>query len=442
MNRIVILFALLVLFSGCKTGVKPAMLAENPETSSDSSLISVVKPLTESRTITVGGAKADIPGFTSRAIQTAVNALRQEGGGGTIILLPGTFIIEAPVTVYSSMTLTGSGEKTILKKCRGYSSPFAIDADYGELQVTVRDASGFAPGMGVAIYDDPQRYGFDLTTAKIIAIKGNTLFIDTYLVNDYNSEKGGTVSNACSVISAVDAGNVTIKNLTVDGSGDTNEMIDGCRAGGVYLHKVKNALVENVTVRNFDSDGISWQITENVTVRNCEVYGCTNSGLHPGTGSPYTLVEGNKSHDNGGYGLFVCWRVRQGVVKNNEFFRNGNNGICTGHKDTDMLYAGNHVFENGSDGIHLRGETDLNAPHRSIFRDNIIENNGTKEGGYGFSVNSKAEGVVLENNVIRNRGAGKQLAAIYLTKNSLPVEMKNNTISGHPEGEDVNELNK
>jgi len=207
----------------------------------------------------------------------------------------------------------------------------------------------------------------------------------------------------------------------------------------VYLHKVHKALVENVIVKDYNSDGISWQLTEYVVVRNCEIFGCSNSGLHPGTGSPYTTIEGNNSHDNDGYGLFICWRVRNGEVKNNTFSYNGRNGICTGHKDTDVLFTGNTVSENGADGIHLRGEIPANAPHRSIFKKNIIENNGTKEGGYGISINCKAEGVVIEDNIIRNSGNGKQIAALYQYKNSLPAEMKDNKISGHKSGEVVQE---
>ncbi len=404
----------------------------------DSSFISVVHPQIPVQAISVGGAAADISGFTSEAIQSAIDALHKKGGG-TVKLLPGNFEITAPVKLYNNMSLEGSGEKTVLKKCKGFHSPFAIDADYGELQVTVTDASGFRPGMGVAIYDDDQRSGWALTTARIVSVKGNTIYLDDYLLRDYRADKNGTISNACSVVEAVEADNVRISDMTIDGSLESNEMIDGCRAGGVYLHKVANAVVENVRVKNFNSDGISWQITEYVTIRNCEVFGCANSGLHPGTGSPYSLVEGNRSHDNGGYGLFVCWRVRNGVVRNNIFNNNGRNGICTGHKDTDMLFAGNHIFDNGSDGVHLRGESDLNAPHRSIFKDNIIENNGTKGEGYGLSVNCMAEGVVLEKNIIRNTENGRQIAAVMLRKGSLPVKMTENTISGHPKGEVVQE---
>ena len=440
--------SLLVIFTCCVQENKPAAGEANKYAESlktdvlqertivpDTQAVSVVNPVIPERKITVGGANADIKGYTSEAIQTAIDALHNTCNCGTVVLLPGNYDIIAPVRLYDNMSLVGSGTTTVLKKCKGFRSPFALDADYGELKITVTDASGFKPGMGVAVYDENQRTGWDLTTAKITGIKGNVIYIDDYLLRDDHTDKKGTISNNCSVISAVDAKNVRIANLTVDGSRESNDMIDGCRAGGIYLHKVHKAIVENVTVKNFNCDGISWQITEYVTVRNCEVFGCANSGLHPGTGSPFTIVEGNKSYNNDGYGLFVCWRVRNGIVRDNSFHNNGINGISTGHKDTDMLFAGNHIYENGSDGIQLRGELAQNAPHRSIFKNNLIENNGMKEKGYGLSVNCSAEGVVLEDNIIRNTGNGKQTAAILLATNSLPVEMKNNKISGHPENE-------
>lgn len=448
--KTIAILSLLIIFTGCVRENKPAQgkvntgyessktgILKEPVVQYDTIAVSVVNPVVGERKITVGGTNAEIHGYTSEAIQTAIDALRNTCKSGTIMLLPGNYDITAPVRLYDNMSLVGSGANTVLKKCKGFRSPFALDADYGELQITVADASGFKPGMGVAIYDETQRSGWDLTTARITQIKDNVIFIDDYLVRDYHADKKGTLSNSCSVISAVDVNNVRIANLTVDGNKESNDMIDGCRAGGIYLHKVHKAVVENVTVKNFNCDGISWQITEYVTVRNCEVYGCANSGLHPGTGSPFTLVEGNNSYNNDGYGLFVCWRVKNGIVRNNSFHNNGINGICTGHKDIDMLYAGNHIFENGSDGIQLRGELAMNAPHRSIFKQNLIENNGIKENGYGISVNCKAEGVVLEDNIIRNTGNGKQAAAVRLTANSLPVELKNNKISGHADGEVV-----
>jgi hypothetical protein len=393
------------------------------------------------KTITVGGSEADIAGFTSAAIQTAVDALLVHGGGA-VKLNPGTFAIMAPVRLYANMELIGSGPETILRKVDGIRTNFVIDADYGEKKLTVTDPSGFVSGMGVQIYDTKQNNAWSVSTAIITAIEDNMIYIDDYLIRDYRADHEGIISNACSVVAAVEAENVQVKNLMIDGNKAKNELINGCRGGGIYLHKVKNALVENVTVKDFNGDGISWQITEDITVIDCEVTGCVRGGLHPGTGSFNILVEGNDIHHNERDGLYICWRVQHGIVKNNKFYNNGRFGICTGHKDTDMIFEKNHIYENGEDGIHFRNESELNAPHRNIFRFNIVENNGIKNSGYGFSFNSPAKDILLEGNIIRNTGTGKQKAAVYIYSNGLPVTLINNKIEGHTHGDLIFENSK
>lgn len=294
--------------------------------------------------------------------------------------------------------------------------------------------------MGIQIYDSKRRWGWDVTTAVITSVKGNTIFFDDYLIRDYVAAEEGTVSNGISLISAVEADNVRIADLTVDGNREENDALNGCRGGAVYLHKVSNAVIENIVVKNYAYDGISWQITENVTVRNCEVFGCSNAGMHPGSGSPGTAIEGNYCHDNDNFGLFVCWRVKHGAVRNNRFVHNGGYGICTGHMDTDMLFENNIISDNAEDGVFFRYETSANAPHRNVFKNNIIENNGWKDGkGYGFTFNSPADDVVLENNRIGNTKGNFQKAAVYYTKNGVPVRLINNQLNNLPEGEMVSE---
>jgi len=420
-------------FLNCLAVVLAAFACVGTAVAQESRKNPIVCPWNPVRTVAVGSDPAGQNPFSSRAIQDALDALRNTGG--VVKLLPGTYDVTAPIRLYSNTALVGSGPSTVLKKCKGVRTRFVVDADYGELFLTVQDPTGFVPGMGVQIYDSDQDGGWDVTTAVITAVENNVLFIDNHLVRDYRSDRNGIVSNACSVVSAVEADHVTIADLTVDGSRESNDALNGCRGGGVYLHKVKNATVANVIVRNFDADGISWQITEDVVVRNCEIAGCANSGLHPGTGSPRTTIEGNDSHHNDRFGLFICWRVQNAVVRNNRFRHNGLNGICTGHKDTDVLFEGNRIHENGGDGANFRGERPSNAPHRNTFRNNTVENNGLKNGGYGFSFESRAENVVLENNTIRNTEGGKQKAAVYVGRNGLPVTLKNNTISGHALGD-------
>ena len=135
--------------------------------------------------------------------------------------------------------------------------------------------------------------------------------------------------------------------------------------------------------------------------------------------------------------LFVCWRVRHGVVRDNKFVHNEGFGVCTGHMDTDMLFENNTISDNAQDGVLFRTEIAANAPHRNTFKNNTIENNGWKDGGYGFTFDSPAEGVVLEGNVIGNTKGSFQKAAVRYTKKGLPVQLTNNKTSSLPEGEVV-----
>ena len=74
--------------------------------------------------------------------------------------------------------MIGSGKSTILKKCDGFKTSFIIDADWGMLKATVKDASGFKKGMGIQLFDDKHDQGWDVTTAIITDIKDNVIYFD------------------------------------------------------------------------------------------------------------------------------------------------------------------------------------------------------------------------------------------------------------------------
>jgi nitrous oxidase accessory protein NosD len=101
------------------------------------------------------------------------------------------------------------------------------------------------------------------------------------------------------------------------------------------------------------------------------------------------LIEGNDSHHNKA-GLYICWRVQHGLITGNQFHNNRDCGISTGHKDFDVVFKNNHIFENGGDDVFFRNEDFKNSPHRNSFIDNIVENNGTIKGGYGFFFNGNS----------------------------------------------------
>ncbi|MFC1539462.1 right-handed parallel beta-helix repeat-containing protein [Candidatus Latescibacterota bacterium] len=391
----------------------------------------LIKPKIDPQCITVGGQGANIAGFSSRAIQIAVDALRDNGG--TVRLGPGIFEISAPVKLYDSIKLVGSGEKTVLHKIAGFTTNFIIDADYGMLKVTVEDASLFEVGMGIQLYDDDNSDGWDVTTARITSIDGQILYIDTYLVRDYRADRNGVISNACSIVEGVGVENVEIANFTVDGNAATNDLINGCRGGGIYIHKSRDIIIENVTVRNFNGDSFSWQITENVTVKNCESAYGTNLGFHPGTGSDHSVVENCVSHHNGSDGIFLCWRVQNGVFRNNKTYANERYGISIGHKDTDNIFLNNQVFENHRHGVYFRDENKENSGHRNTFRGNTIRDNGTTDfDAYGIYIDGETRDITIDGNTISSTGKGNQVGAIFIGPKVSDIVEKNNNISGHP----------
>lgn len=411
----------------------PILSAQIPDKKADA----LVSPRLAEKEITVGGDEADVCGFNNQSIQFAIDAVAKTGG--TVKLNPGLYEITAPVRMKSNVKLIGSGKETVLKRGRGVQTRFVVDADYAELKLTVENSDGFEPGMKIQVTDSDNSSCWNVSTAYITDIQDETVYIDAYLIRDYRSDRNGLVSNASSVIEVIKAENVLISNLTADGNRTENFFADGCNSAGILILKSKKVTVDNVHVKDFNGEGISWQITENVTIRNSEISGSGNTGMHPGTGSPFTIIENNDVHHNDNDGLFICWRVYQSTVTNNKFHHNGRFGICTGHKDTDVIFTENHIFENGSDGVHLRGERESNAPHRNTFVKNTIENNGTKNGGYGFSINSPARDLVLKENIFRSTGEKMQKAAVYIQSDGLPPELLNNQMQGHPEGEILKE---
>ena len=388
----------------------------------------LVSPRIAGQLITVGGPGAQIQGFNNQSIQFAIDAVAKTGG--TVQLSPGIFEIKAPVRMKSNVKLVGAGRETVLKRGAGVQTRYIIDADFGELKLTVEHTKGFEIGMKVQVTDDENSSCWNVSTAYITDINNNTIYIDRGLIRDYQSEKNGLISNASSVIEILDAENVLVSNLTVDGNRSENFFADGCNSAGILILRSEIITIDQVHVDNFNGEGISWQITENVTVKNSEISGSGNTGLHPGSGSPFTVIENNDIHHNKTDGLFVCWRVYDSRVSNNKMHHNGRFGICTGHKDVDVVFSGNHVYENENDGIHLRGESEANSPHRNTFVQNIIENNKR----YGFSVNSKPKDLLLKENQFKN-SAKTQKAAIYIYKNASTPKLDNNQFDKHEQGE-------
>jgi hypothetical protein len=223
----------------------------------------------------------------------------------------------------------------------------------------------------------------------------------------------------------------------VDGNKEENACLDGCRGGAIYLYRVRNVTVRNCAARNYNGDGISFQITDGVQVLNCASHGHAGYGVHPGTGSARSVVKNCRLHHNGQVGLFLCYEVRHGQFTDNLMEDNGRYGISIGHKDTDNEFVNNTVARNGFSGVYFRKESFQNAGHRNTFRKNKVLDNGGAQSGYGFYILPLAGDIVIEDNQIAETrpDARAQRYGIYKVTGAGAVRQQNNAMSGHTEGD-------
>ncbi|MCI0421702.1 MAG: right-handed parallel beta-helix repeat-containing protein, partial [Acidobacteria bacterium] len=259
--------------------------------------------------------------------------------------------------------------------------------------------------------------------------------IDPMILRDYGAEaQQGRVQNSFPILCAIETDGVVFADLIVDGNKDQNAYINGCRGGAIYLYRSKNAIVRNCVARNYNGDGISFQITDNVLVLNSESYGHTGYGIHPGAGSPRASVKGCRIHDNGRAGLYLCWRVREGRFEDNAIENNADYGISIGHKDTDNVFVNNTITGNGVGGVYFRKETFKNSGHRNTFKGNKVLNNGNQKEGYGFYIEPLAGDLVIAGNQIAETRSGSgrtQHYGIYKTAGAGLLQLKDNQMSGH-----------
>jgi len=380
--------------------------------------------------VKVGITGGDLKGDTNAVIQQAIDAAGSYGGG-TVELGPGIYTLYDTVHLRRNVGLIGAGSDTVLRKCDGARSEFAVDADYGQKKVTVQDPSGFRVGMGVVITDD-RGGGWVDTVAAITLIQENVLYVDTHFVMDYDAEAGGIVHNAFPLVAGIDVDSVAIEGIHLDGNRAANWPIDGCVGGGIYLHRARRCRIANCVVRDFAGDGISFQISQDIEVEGCEVIRSTGLGIHPGTGSVRPVVRNCTSMENDSDGFFLCWRVQEGRFENNRILDNGQHGFSIGHKDTDNLFLGNVIRGSKEHGIYFRDQKPSNAGSRNTFRRNVIEDSG----GCGVYVDGDTTDLLFEENEIRDTREGAertQRVGIWAGPRSARVRSVRNRIENHIE---------
>lgn len=386
-------------------------------------------PMKDRARVTVGVRAGDITGADNRALQAAVDYVASLGGG-TVEIGDGEFLMRDSLHLRPHVTVRGQGAKTILRKAKSVASALKLDGDYGEEQFTVENPAGFAVGDGVAVWDK-NAGGFHTTVARITGRNGSTFSVSVPLHADCMVDKGAQAATVFPVVSGYHVEGARVEDLTVEGNKEENISLNGCRGGGIFLYRCPGAVVERCNVRNYHGDGISFQQCNDVTVLACVSEGNAGLGLHPGSGSQRPVVRQCAARNNGEDGLFLCWRVKEGVFEENILEANGRYGISIGHKDTDNLLRRNQVRGNHEDGIFFRNETEGMAGHRNRVENNVIENNGVRREAAGIRVRGETRDLIFKDNIIRDTrpvGERKQTIGIRLDEKVGAVTLEGNKI--------------
>ena len=266
--------------------------------------------------ITVGTASGDIRGDDHRALQAAVDYVAGLGGG-TVRIGPGRYTMRNALSLRDNVRVVGDPGRTILAAAGGVETPLRLDGDCNERKVTLVDPSGFRVGDGISVRDG-RKGGFGVTTATLVAKVGTDAFaISRPLYYDYMVSNNAAARLVFPVVAGYQVKDASVEGITVEGNREKMPPLNGCRGAGIYLFECERIAITGCAVRDYNGDGISFQVSQEVTVEDCLCEGNAGIGIHPGSGSGRPVVRRSRSIENDGDGIFVCWRVKHGLFEDN-----------------------------------------------------------------------------------------------------------------------------
>jgi parallel beta-helix repeat protein len=411
--------------------VLPVAAADRPPVSKAraTSGDTAVEPVWDERiTVTVGHEGADINGSGHIALQAAVDYVAGVGGG-TVQILPGTYRLRNAVYLKSGIRLIGSGADTVLIKEPSVTTSLAVDSDWYDQEITLADATGFQVGDGICLRSKDARTGVQTVLKRtLIARTGNRFKLDRALRENFWQLNGASVSTLFPILSGEFVEEVMIEDLTLDGDREHNANLDGNYAGCIFLQDCNRITIRGVTAKNYNGDGISWQICHDVLVENCVSENHEGLGLHPGSGSQRPIIRNNQLKGNQ-IGLFFCWGVKYGLAEGN-LIEGNRVGISIGHRDTDNLITGNTITGSEAQGVLFRPERGPSfAGHRNRIEGNLLRDNGPENGAV-IEIQGGTESIrIAGNEIVETRGAAQRVA-VRQGPETKDIEVIDNKVTG------------
>lgn len=383
----------------------------------------------ERLSISVGPKSGDIIGTGDKALQAAINYIAAKGGG-TVRLLPGTFTLRNALHLPAEIRLLGSGPETIITKGASETVALSEDSDWYDQEITLEKSAGFQVGDGVVLVTkDPNTGNQDVIKRTLVARSGNRFKLSEGLRKNVWLSGKPTVSSLFPLLTSEYTNNVLIENLTLDGNRKNNTNLNGNYGGCIFLQDCNRYTIRNVTTRNYNGDGISFQICHDVKVENCHSHDNADLGVHPGSGSQRPLIV-NSRLENNHIGLFWCWGVKYGLAQKN--LLNGNDiSISIGHNDTDNVMRENVIRDSNQVGILFRNDArgkNFWANRNSVVKNQII-NSGAAD-GVAIDITGKTSDLTITDNIIREERQPMQRTGIRIGPEAGTIKLAENQLQG------------
>jgi hypothetical protein len=386
----------------------------------------------ERLTITVGPQKADLIGSTEKVVQAAVDSMAR-WGGGTVQILPGRYRFRNAVYLPSKVRILGSGLDSAIVKEPSITARLTQDSDWFDQELTFADAKGFQVGDGICLRVKNTSNGeTEVIKRTLVARNGNRFKLDTGLRKNVWLMGEPTVESLFPLFSGENIADVTIENIALDGNKANNGNLDGNYAGCIWMQDCNRITMRNVTARNYNGDGISWQVCHDVLAEDCHSHDHTGLGLHPGSGSQRSLIRRNRMTGND-QGLFLCWGVKWALAEKNHIEGSKRYGISIGHHDTDNIIRDNDVRASGEVGVLFRKErTAAFQGNRNRIEKNRIVGL-TKEQGIGIDVQGQTQAIAITGNEIRETQGPSKRIGIRIGPEAEQIALAGNHIEGFAE---------
>ncbi len=380
--------------------------------------------------LSVGPEGGDLRGDDDKVLQAGIEYLARFGGG-VLKLLQGEFTLRNSLVLRPNVALEGCGAGTVLKKARGTRSPFARLSEWFETQVQVEDGSRFRVGDGVMLrYGDKLYPNRDHRQHTVVEIQGDLLTLDRLLGSGIGPENNALVASVFPLLTASAVRGVRVARLVVDGNKGANDYIDGNFAAGIYLARCRGFVFDEVVMRNYNGDGVSFQACDDIRFEGCRSEDNANFGYHPGSGAQRPVFRNCVARGNN-RGIFFCRGVNFGLVEKCDCSNNRDVGIFIGDRDSDNRVVGCTIDGNGKAGIVCTDRLEaFRGAHRSVLEGNLLRDNGARGEGVGIEVRGGTHEVRICANRFVDSGAGAQRIGIRVSAEAENPRIEGNSFEG------------